>query len=54
VSPDGSKVEQKGKATFTVEIANAPAGEWRYTITALEVPHPNFPFTLTVGDQSKS
>jgi hypothetical protein len=53
VSPDGSKVEQKGKATFTVEIGNAPAGDWQYTITALSVPFPNFPFTLTVGDQSK-
>jgi hypothetical protein len=53
VSPDGSKVEKEGTATFTVEIANAPAGDWQYTVTALRVPFPNFPFTLTVGEQSK-
>jgi hypothetical protein len=53
VSPDGKKVEREGQSTFLIEIANAPAGDWQYTVTALEVPFPNFPFTLTVGVPSK-
>jgi hypothetical protein len=53
VSPDKKKVEREGKATFIIEIANAPAGEWQYTVTALEIPFPHFPFTLTVGVPSK-
>jgi hypothetical protein len=53
VSPDKKKVEREGKATFIIEIANAPAGEWQYTVTGLEVPFPHFPFTLTVGVPSK-
>ena len=36
-----------------LKVANAPAGEWRYTVTALRLPFPNFPFTLTVGAPSK-
>jgi hypothetical protein len=51
-APDGRQVEKEGTTTFTIEVANAPAGEWRYTITALES-YPNFPFTLTVGAPSK-
>jgi hypothetical protein len=50
VAPDGRTIEKEGSATFTIEVANAPAGEWRYTVTALHVPFPNFPFTLTVGE----
>ena len=33
-----------------VEVDNAEAGDWRYTVTALHVPYPNFPFTLAVGE----
>jgi hypothetical protein len=52
-APDGRQVEKEGTTTFTIEVENAPAGEWRYTVTALEVRYPNFPFTLTVGAPSK-
>jgi hypothetical protein len=52
-APDGREIEQEGEATFTIEVANAPAGEWRYTVTAVRLPFPNFPFTLTVGAPSK-
>jgi hypothetical protein len=49
VAPDGQKFEKEGDSGFALEIENAPAGAWTYTITALQVPYPNFPFTLTVG-----
>jgi hypothetical protein len=50
VSPDGRRHEKEGRDTFTVEIVDGPAGEYTYTVTALEVPYPNFPFTLTIGE----
>ncbi len=50
VSPDGRRHEKEGKDTFTVEIPDGPAGEYTYTVTAVEVPYPNFPFTLTIGE----
>ena len=37
---------------FGFEIPNAPAGDWQYTVTALELPYANFPFTLTVGEKA--
>jgi hypothetical protein len=49
-SPDGKTYQQEGAATFTVEVPAAPVGDWRYTVTALQVPYPDFPFTLTVGE----
>lgn len=49
ISPAGEKIEKEDTKGFALEFENAPAGEWTYTITALNVPYPNFPFTLTVG-----
>lgn len=53
VAPDGRKVEREGIASFVVEVDNAAAGDWRYTVTAVSVPYANFPFTLTVGEPVK-
>jgi hypothetical protein len=50
VSPDGKKRETEGTSTLVVEETCPVAGEWRYTVTALVVPFPDFPFTLTVGE----
>ena len=47
--PDGRTYEQQGEFTFTVDVPDAAAGDWSYTVTAQKVPYPNFPFTLTVG-----
>ncbi len=47
--PDGRTYEQEGAFTFTVDVPDATAGDWSYTVTAQKVPYPNFPFTLTVG-----
>jgi hypothetical protein len=51
VGPDGQTFEQKGGSTFQIEVPNATAGAWKYTVTALKVPYKNFPFTLTVGER---
>jgi hypothetical protein len=50
VGPDNKKIVKEGTETFYQEIANAPIGEWKYTVTALEVPYPDFPFRLTIGE----
>ena len=49
--PDGRPLEKTGTSTFVIDVPDAPAGDWRYTITPLEVPHRNFPFSLTVGQK---
>ena len=50
VSPKGEKFVHQGVSTFAIEVPHAVEGNWRYTVTALDVPYPNFPFTLTVGE----
>jgi hypothetical protein len=50
VGPDGKTYEQTGNSTISIDVVNAQAGDYRYTVTALSVPHPDFPFTLTVGE----
>src|SRR5262245_12713667 len=49
VSPHGQKIEHEDTASFLIELENAPAGEWRYAVTAESVPFPNYPLTMTVG-----
>ena len=53
ISPDGKKREEEGTSTIVIEAPSAAAGQWRYTVTALSVPYPDFPFTLTVGEAQK-
>jgi hypothetical protein len=50
VSPEGKEREVEGAKTLVLEESSAVAGPWRYTVTALAVPFPDFPFTLTVGE----
>jgi len=49
--PDGRRYEKHGARTFTIEVPDAAPGEWQYTVTPLEVPYRNFPFTLTIGEE---
>jgi hypothetical protein len=51
IGPDGARYEQEGVQTFRIDIPNASVGRWRCTITPLEIPFPNYPFTLTVGEK---
>ncbi len=50
-SPDGAKTEKEGTSTLTLDVPQAAAGTWHYTVTPVEVPYPNFPFSLTVGEK---
>ena len=49
-SPEGKKREETGTSTIVIEETCPSAGAWRYTVEALTVPFPDFPFTLTVGE----
>ena len=49
--PNGETYQQEGVSTFAIDVPDAGAGEWTYTVTARQVPYPNFPFSLTVGGQ---
>jgi hypothetical protein len=53
VSPHGKKDEKEGGSTFAIEVPDAPAGHWEYTVRALQVPYQNFPFNLVVGESEK-
>jgi hypothetical protein len=48
--PDGKVKSYDDTEPFTIEYPNAPLGEWHYTVEALHLPYPNFPFTVTVAE----
>jgi hypothetical protein len=50
-SPDGKQFTWKGTSTVILEVANARAGQWTYSVTDLRLPYENFPFTVTVGEK---
>ena len=43
VGPGGERYEQRGESTLVIDVPGAPAGTWRYTVTAERIPYPNFP-----------
>jgi hypothetical protein len=49
IAPDGKKHEQQATSTITIDLPDAAAGDWKYTVTAVKLPNENFPFTVTVG-----
>lgn len=49
--PDGRQQQRTGTSTFTIDVPDAAAGQWKYTVTPLKVPYQNFPFTLTIGEK---
>ena len=51
VGPDGTREEGTGEETFQIEIPNAAKGTWKYTVTPIEIPYPNFPFSLAIGEK---
>lgn len=53
VGPDGKEHVRQGTSTITIDLPNAPAGDWKYTVTAVKLPNANFPFTVTVGQKKK-
>jgi hypothetical protein len=51
VSPEGKKVEKEGDSTFAIDIPDAAAGPWKYTVTAVKIPYANFTYRVTVGQR---
>jgi hypothetical protein len=49
-APDGRFAEGERATSFTIEVPDAPVGEWEYTVTAVGLSNPNFPFTVTVAE----
>jgi hypothetical protein len=50
-APDGRGFTWEGSSTVILEVPNAATGTWTYTVTDLELPYENFPFTVTVGEK---
>jgi hypothetical protein len=50
VGPNEQQYEKETQSTLIVEVPDAPVGDWRYTVTALQVPYENFPFTVSIGE----
>jgi hypothetical protein len=51
VAPDGKQREvRRGGSTLTIDVPDAAPGDWQCIVTAENVPFPNFPFVLTVGE----
>jgi hypothetical protein len=50
VNPAGKKSEHEGTSSFVIEDVSSGSGDWQYTITALTLPFPEFPFTVTVAE----
>ena len=48
-TPDGKVIQHTDTTSFLLEVEDAPAGTWGYTVTALEAPYDNFPFTVMIG-----
>ncbi|MGH7137997.1 MAG: hypothetical protein ACREHD_19785, partial [Pirellulales bacterium] len=51
LGPDGKMHEQQGASTITIDLPDAVAGDWKYSVTAVKLPNENFPFTVTIGQQ---
>lgn len=47
-SPAGRDIPKEGPSTFELEVADAEPGEWTFTVSAIDVPYPHFPFRLVV------
>jgi len=53
-SPTGQVYDKEATASLIVEATGASAGEWHYTVTSLQVPYENFPFSVAVGEGAAS
>ncbi len=51
VSPDKKQFTADLESTAIIEVPGAMPGEWTYSITDLQLPYDNFPFTVTVGEK---
>jgi hypothetical protein len=51
-APDGKQYTWEGESTVILDVPNAQAGQWTYSVTDLQLPYENFPFTMTVGGKN--
>ena len=49
-APNGQTFEQETNSTLIVEATGSPPGEWHYTVTAVRVPHENFPYSVNISE----
>jgi hypothetical protein len=49
-TPDGKTIEKEGTSTLHIEAPSTGPAEWRYAVTAVNLPFPEFPFTVTVAE----
>lgn len=50
-SPDGKVFTKDCETSTIIEVPNAQTGMWTYSVTDLQLPYENFPFTVTVGEK---
>jgi hypothetical protein len=48
-SPSGKTIEHADQGLYLIEVPKAEPGAWRYTVTPIDLPHPNFPLIVAVG-----
>lgn len=48
-SPRGQTIEHTNQSLFVIEVPNAEPGNWRYSVTPLELPYANFPILVAIG-----
>jgi hypothetical protein len=48
--PDNKIAQAERAAPFTIQVRDAPVGEWQYTVEAIGLQNPNFPFSVTVAE----
>jgi hypothetical protein len=48
-SPSGGSIEHADSGLYLIEIPKAEPGDWRCTVTPIDLPYDNFPILLAVG-----
>jgi hypothetical protein len=48
--PDGAPRSKQGREGVEIEIPDAAAGEWSYTISIIRVPYDDFGYQLLIAD----
>jgi hypothetical protein len=50
-SPEKKVYQKEVTSLVILDVPDAPKGEWTYEVTAVDLPYPNFPFSLTVAEK---
>src|SRR5262249_43463411 len=48
LSPDGKSFSCERDSTVMLEVPEAKAGDWRYTVKQVRLPYENFPYKVSV------